>query len=76
MRQTPKPASLELQLKSASFEEVDPEEQLLPDWLNGSEDFTEVIKSNADLILSQLSIAEKQDLLALLPKKQDGSDRE
>ena len=35
-------------------DEVDAEKCLLPGWLNGSEDFAEVMRENADKILASL----------------------
>ena len=48
-------------------DEVDPIQLLLPEWLNGSEDFAEVLKENADRILTSLSQEDKAKLKALLP---------
>ena len=46
---------------------VDEKNQILPDWLNGVENFAEVIRENADGILQSLSNEDKSKLYDLLP---------
>ena len=48
-------------------EAVDLDSMLLPDWLNGVENFAEVVKDNADTILNALTSDDKARLCELLP---------
>ena len=56
--------------------DVDPIAQLLPDFLNGCENFAEVIKENADRILDSLRPEDKAALKALLPPVGDSAENE
>ena len=49
---------------------------MLPDWLNGYEDFAEVIKDNADTILDLFTAEDKKKLFALLPHDKSSYDQE
>ena len=49
---------------------------MLPDWLNGYEDFAEVLKDNADTILDLFTAEDKEKLFALLPRNNGSYDQE
>ena len=52
---------------------VDCDAMVLPTWLNGADNFAEVIASNAGSILNALTTADKAQLRDLLPAGDDES---
>ena len=54
--------------KAANGDQVDSERGLLPEWLNGCDDFAEVMRENADSILASLDEEDRAKLNRLLPK--------